>query len=106
MAQAWGPGVGRGEGGAGTRSGEFEEHLLDVRQGIALVGSAIGIGEAPREPGGDEDEAGLLERLDRRRQLRDDVPAVTTVRQHLLHPTNLTLGASQALREISNGLFW
>ena len=47
-------------------SGELEEHLLDVGQCVSLVGGAIGIGEAPGEPGGDQDEAGLLERLDRR----------------------------------------
>ena len=60
----------------------------------------FGVSKAPRQPGGDELEAGLLQRADHRGQLRDDLPAVATVGQHRLDAADLPFGSPQALLEI------
>lgn len=84
------------------RSGELHEHAPDVIEPIALCDGFFGVGDAPREPAGDEQEARLVERLARRRDLGDDVAAIAAVGQHLLHTANLTLDPAKASGEIGD----
>ena len=49
--------------GSGTKAPHMKRTLLE---GVALVVGLVGVGEAPGESVGDEQEAGLIQRLTRR----------------------------------------
>ncbi|SPD85485.1 conserved protein of unknown function [Micropruina glycogenica] len=76
-------------------SGQREEKLLQLR---GVHAGAVGaLGQALAKTGGDHGESGPVERFGDRRQLGDDVGAMTTVLDHANDSADLTFGAAQPL---------
>src|SRR6476661_1347563 len=82
-----------GQTDATRRSGQREEELLHLGDVHRL---ALRVGDALAQPGGDDGEAGAVERLGDGGELRDDVLAVAALLDHLDDAADLAAGAVEA----------
>ncbi len=87
----------------GPLSRQLGEHLLHFGDVVSLLRRTFRILDAPRESGGDQYESRLLHCLVGGRELRHDVTAIATFRDHLLHAPELALRATQPLEKVADG---
>src|SRR5271165_1151617 len=76
---------------------QLHEHALHLVDGIAVGGGLLRMLQAIDQPGGDQLEPGLLERLGRRRELGDDVSTLPPFIEHALDTLDLPGHAAQPL---------
>src|SRR5688572_9735100 len=78
---------------------ELEEELLHPVEAEAGLRARGLVGEALGHSGGEQPESHLVDGATGSRDLRDDLPALAAVGEHLLDAADLTFDATQPLQQ-------